>query len=103
MVLTTAVLYDVSRLLCLQLLLDLLHCSCTTTTQSLSGGWVGWVPTNYQVHSQLMLRLSWAVTTCVYITIFVDLGRNCTLQGVRYLVIRLVKFACSLKCGRCRN
>ena len=28
---------------CLQLLLDLLHCSCTTTTQSLSGGWVvGW-------------------------------------------------------------
>ena len=26
--------------------------------------WVGgWLPTNYQVHSQLMLRLSWAVTT----------------------------------------
>ena len=22
----------------------------------------GWLPTNYQVHSQLMLRLSWAVT-----------------------------------------
>ena len=47
---------------CLQLLLDLLYCSCTTTTQSLSGGGSGCVPTNYQVHSQLMLGLSCSVT-----------------------------------------
>ena len=36
---------------CLQFLLDLLHCRCTTTTQSLSGGWggrVGWVA-SYQL------------------------------------------------------
>ena len=66
----TADLYDVSRLVSLQLLHDLRHCSCTTTTKSLSGvvGLGGWVPTNFHVHSQLMLRLplmlrlSWAVT-----------------------------------------
>ena len=27
------------------------------------GGWGGWLPSHYQVKLQLMLRLSWAVTT----------------------------------------
>ena len=52
----------------MQLLLHLLHCSCTTTTQSLSGrvGWVAFyqLSCNSQLMLRLRLRLSWAVTIC---------------------------------------
>ena len=62
---TTADLYDVSRLVLSPIVTRpaalQLHNNNTEFVW-----WGGWLLTNYQVHSQLMLRLSWAVTIKIY-------------------------------------
>ena len=67
---TTADLYDVSRLVLSPIVTRpavlQLHNNNTEFVWWGGVGWVGgWLPTNYQVHSQLKLRLSWAVTILI--------------------------------------
>jgi hypothetical protein len=61
---TNADLYDVSRLVLSPIVTRPVALQLHNNNTEFV--WGGWLPTNYQVNSQLGLRLSWAVTTKGY-------------------------------------